>query len=69
MVKRLPYIYMIFLMFTIYMYIHDISNVTLSVKKRFGQIILILLHHTFYIILIVHVSQFLCKANTAVPLI
>lgn len=67
MVKRLPYIYMIFLMFTIY--IHDISNVILSVKKRFGQIILILLHHTFYIILLVHVSQFLCKANTAVPLI
>lgn len=67
MVKCLPYIYMIFLMFTIY--IHDISNVILSVKKRFGQIILILLHHTFYIILLVHVSQFLCKANTAVPLI
>lgn len=67
MVKHLPYIYVIFLMFTIY--IHDISNVILSVKKRFGQIILILLHHNFYIILLVHVSQFLCKANTAVPLI
>lgn len=33
-----------------HIYIHDISNVILSVKKRFEQIILILLHHTFYII-------------------
>lgn len=47
MVKCLPYIYIHDIS-----NVHDISKVILSIKKRFGQIILILLHHTFYIILL-----------------